>query len=42
MEAMWTRFLPVARAIKDIIDTRELGDLVMLWVVDVTNDARIN
>jgi predicted dehydrogenase len=30
MEAMWTRFQPIARAVKEIIDEGALGDPVMV------------
>jgi len=37
MEAMWTRFLPVTKAIKDVITSGELGDLRVLHA-DLSGD----
>jgi predicted dehydrogenase len=30
MEAMWTRFLPITKAIKEVIDEGSLGDIRVL------------
>lgn len=32
MEAMWTRFLPIAQEVARIIRSRELGDVKVVWV----------
>lgn len=40
MEAMWTRFLPIAVAIKEIIDKGDLGAPVMVHA-DLSSDFDI-
>jgi predicted dehydrogenase len=37
MEAMWTRFLPVATAIKKVITDGRLGELRVLYVNTLSN-----
>lgn len=32
MEAMWTRFLPVAKKVSDVLRSGELGDVRMVYV----------
>lgn len=34
MEAMWTRFLPVTKAMKEVITSGELGELRVLYVFE--------
>ncbi|CUA73592.1 hypothetical protein RSOLAG22IIIB_10900 [Rhizoctonia solani] len=41
MEAMWTRFLPIAEAIKTIINSGELGDVKVLHA-DLAGDFKLD
>ncbi|QRV74261.1 oxidoreductase family, NAD-binding rossmann fold protein [Ceratobasidium sp. AG-Ba] len=41
MEAMWTRFLPVAKAIKSLVDSGELGDVKVLHA-DLAGDFKLD
>lgn len=40
MEAMWTRFLPISKEFKKIVEEGQLGEPVMMWA-DLSGDFNI-